>query len=104
MIRALACVVLLLWAVPASAEKRVALVIGNSAYENITPLDNPRNDARLIAKTLIGLGFTLVGGGALLDLNKAKLETAIQDFGRNLPGSDVGMFYYAGHGIQIRGS
>jgi uncharacterized caspase-like protein/cyclophilin family peptidyl-prolyl cis-trans isomerase len=103
MIRALACIVALLCAVPAWAEKRVALVIGNSAYENITPLDNPRNDARLIANTLAGLGFTLVGGGAQFDLNKARLESAIQEFGKSLPGSDVGMFYYAGHGVQVRG-
>ena len=104
MIRALACIVALLSAVPAWAEKRVALVVGNSAYENVTPLDNPRNDARLIAATLAGLGFILVGGGAQLDLNKAGLETAIQDFGKILPGSEVAMFYYAGHGVQLRGS
>jgi cyclophilin family peptidyl-prolyl cis-trans isomerase/uncharacterized caspase-like protein len=104
MIRAFACILVLLAAAPAWAEKRVALVIGNSAYENVTPLDNPRNDARLIATTLAGLGFTLVGGGAQLDLNKAGLESAIQDFGKRLPGSAVGMFYYAGHGVQVRGS
>jgi cyclophilin family peptidyl-prolyl cis-trans isomerase len=104
MIRAFVCIVALFSAVPAWAEKRVALVIGNSAYQNVTPLDNPRNDARLIAATLAGLGFTLVGGGAQLDLDKARLETAIQDFGRILPGSEVAMFYYAGHGVQLRGS
>jgi cyclophilin family peptidyl-prolyl cis-trans isomerase/uncharacterized caspase-like protein len=104
MIRTLACIFALLCVAPALAEKRVALVIGNSAYENITPLDNPRNDARLIATTLAGLGFTLVGGGAQLDLNKTRLESAIQEFGKVLPGSEVGMFYYAGHGVQLRGS
>src|SRR5271170_6360956 len=52
------------FATPAHADKRVALVIGNSAYKNVTPLDNPRNDARLIADTLRGLGFMVVGGGA----------------------------------------
>ncbi|WP_414642806.1 peptidylprolyl isomerase [Bradyrhizobium sp.] len=104
MIRVLACIAALLAASPAWAEKRIALVVGNSAYENITPLDNPRNDARLIATTLAGLGFTLVGGGAQLDLNKTKLEAAILEFGKNLPGADVGMFYYAGHGVQIRGT
>src|SRR5260221_2629814 len=104
MFRALACIAALLVAAPAWAEKRVALVIGNSAYQNIPPLDNPRNDARVIANTLVGLGFTLVGGGAQLDLTKAKLESAIQDFGKSLQSSDVGMFYYAGHGVQVRGS
>ena len=45
---------------PASAEKRVALVVGNSAYKNITPLDNPSKDASLMADTLASLGFALV--------------------------------------------
>ena len=45
---------------PALAEKRVALVTGNSAYRSIAPLDNPKNDAKLIADTLAGLGFVLV--------------------------------------------
>jgi uncharacterized caspase-like protein/cyclophilin family peptidyl-prolyl cis-trans isomerase len=104
MIRVLACIAALLAAAPVWAEKRTALVIGNSSYENITPLDNPRNDARLIATTLAGLGFTLVGGGAQLDLNKVRLESAIQDFSKSLTGSDVAMFYYAGHGVQVRGT
>ena len=45
----------------AHAERRVALVIGNSAYHNVTRLDNPRNDAALMAETLSALGFTLIG-------------------------------------------
>jgi hypothetical protein len=49
-------------AAPATAEKRVALVVGNSAYRNVTPLDNPSKDAGLMADTLTRLGFTLVGG------------------------------------------
>ncbi len=65
----------------AAAEKRFALVIGNSAYRSVTPLDNPRNDAALMAKTLAGLGFTLIGGGAQLDLDKAGLDNAVQSFG-----------------------
>ena len=89
---------------PALADKRVALVIGNAAYQNITVLDNPRNDALLMANTLSGLGFTLVGGGAQLDLDKAGLDAAIQKFGRALTGAEVGLFYYAGHGMQLRGS
>jgi hypothetical protein len=52
----------LLWTGPAAAEKRVALVVGNSAYQNITRLDNPRNDATLMAETLSSLGFSLIGG------------------------------------------
>src|SRR5471030_2011403 len=89
---------------PAIAERRIALVVGNSAYQNVTRLDNPRNDAALMAETLSGLGFTLVGGRAQLDLDKAALDTAVQSFGRQLQGADVALFYYAGHGVQVSGS
>jgi uncharacterized caspase-like protein len=88
---------------PARAETRIALVIGNSAYRNVTPLENPGSDAKLIADTLIGLGFNLVGGRAQLDLDKPSIDRVVQAFGRQLAGADVGLFYYAGHGVQIRG-
>lgn len=90
--------------VPALAEKRVALVIGNSAYQNVARLDNPTNDAKLMANTLRGLGFTLVGGSAQIDLDKAKFDSAVQSFGNQLLGANVALFYYAGHGVQVRGS
>jgi hypothetical protein len=89
---------------PAIAERRIALVVGNSAYQNITRLDNPRNDATLMAETLSGLGFTLIGGRAQLDLDKAALDTDVQNFGRQIQGADVALFYYAGHGVQLNGS
>ena len=93
----------LLSAAPAAAEKRVALVIGNSAYQNVPPLDNPVKDARLMADTLSGLGFILVGGGAQLDLDKPALDRVVQSFGREVMGADVALFYYAGHGVQVGG-
>jgi uncharacterized caspase-like protein len=89
-------------AAPALAAKRVALVIGNSDYRHIPRLDNPANDARLMAETLRALGFTLVGGGPQLDLGKGALDAAVQSFGDQLAGADVGLFYYAGHGVQVR--
>jgi hypothetical protein len=89
---------------PAVAEKRFALVVGNSAYQSVTPLDNPKNDASLMAKTLAGLGFVLVGGGAQLDLDKAALDKAVQNFGQQIQGADVALFYYAGHGVQVSGA
>ncbi len=88
---------------PAHAEKRVALVIGNSAYKSVGPLDNPKNDATLMAETLRSLGFTLVGGGAQLDLDKSGIDRAVQNFGDLLLGADVGLFYYAGHAVEVRG-
>src|SRR4051812_21892216 len=89
---------------PAFAEKRIALVVGNSAYQNNTRLDNPKNDALLMADTLSGLGFSLIGGRAQTDLDKAALDLAIQNFGRQIQGADVTLFYYAGHGVQVSGS
>jgi hypothetical protein len=88
----------------AHAEKRVALVVGNSAYQHVARLDNPGNDATLLADTLRGLGFALVGGGAQLDLNKAALDQVVQAFGKELSDADVGLFYYAGHGLQAGGA
>jgi hypothetical protein len=89
---------------PALAEKRIALVVGNSAYQNITRLDNPRKDATLMADTLQSLGFNLVGGHAQLDLDKSSLDNAVQNFGRQVQGADVALFYYAGHGVQVSGA
>jgi hypothetical protein len=70
----------------------------------VARLDNPRNDARLMAKTLAELGFSLVGGGAQLDLDKASLDKVVQSFGQQIQGADVTLFYYAGHGVQVNGA
>ncbi len=83
--------------------RRVALVVGNAAYTAVSPLANAGNDARLIAGTLRTLGFTLVGGGAQLDLDRPHLAQAIEAFGRSLNGADVALFYYSGHGLQVQG-
>jgi len=88
---------------PAHAEKRVALVIGNSAYQSAVPLANPANDAKLMSDTLLSLGFFVVGGGAKLDLDKAGLDGALGDFSKAMIGADVALFYYAGHGVEIHG-
>ncbi|MBN8991723.1 MAG: caspase family protein [Rhizobiales bacterium] len=104
MLAAVTAMLSLLSAAPAAAEKRVALVVGNSAYQNVTRLDNPRNDAALMAETLRGLGFTLIGGRAQLDLDKAAMDGVVQNFGRQVQGADVALFYYAGHGVQVAGS
>jgi formylglycine-generating enzyme required for sulfatase activity len=101
---ALAVLVAGVFLAPAFAEnKRVALVVGNSAYRNVGPLENPANDAKLLADTLRALGFTLVGGAAQLDLDKAAFDRTVQAFGAQLVGADVGLFFYAGHGVQVRG-
>jgi uncharacterized caspase-like protein len=83
---------------PASAEKRVALVIGNAAYEHAPRLANPGNDAGDMAAKLRNLGFEVVDG---IDLAKRDMEKRIRAFADVLAGADVGLFYYAGHGLQV---
>eukprot|EP01025_Chloroclados_australasicus_P049920 TRINITY_DN5705_c0_g1_i1.p1 TRINITY_DN5705_c0_g1~~TRINITY_DN5705_c0_g1_i1.p1 ORF type:complete len:522 (-),score=64.74 TRINITY_DN5705_c0_g1_i1:7-1512(-) len=100
----LAAVMLLALAASAGAAARVALVVGNAGYAHIAELANPKNDAELIAGTLEGLGFTLIGGGPQIDLDKSGFDRAVRDFGREAIGADVALFYFAGHGIQLRGS
>ena len=57
-----------------------------------------------MADTLGGLGFTLIGGRAQLDLDKQAMDIAVQNFGRQVQGADVALFYYAGHAVQVSGS
>jgi uncharacterized caspase-like protein len=57
-----------------------------------------------MADTLDGLGFTLIGGRAQLNLDKTAMDNAVQNFGRQVQGADVALFYYAGHGVQVSGS
>lgn len=84
---------------PTSAEQRNALVIGNSAYRKTSPLINPRNDAELVSRTLAGLGFNVT---TILDADQPTMKRAMVEFGRVLRSSDtVGLFYYAGHGLQV---
>src|SRR6202162_2479447 len=87
----------------AHAEKRVALVIGNSAYRSAPALPNPVADAKLMSDTLLSLGFFVVGGGAQLDLDKSGFDAALREFGKEMIGADVALFYYAGHGVETHG-
>lgn len=96
----LAIVLLLIAALGARAEGRVALVIGNGAYQEATSLANPVNDAADVAARLRGLGFTVIEGR---DLEKRALERRIGEFADALAGADAGLFYYAGHGVQVDG-
>jgi TPR repeat protein len=82
-------------------EHRVALVIGNAGYQHVERLANPGSDAKLIADTLKKSGFTLVGGGAQVDLSKGDFDRLVQEFGKQIQGADVALFYYAGHGMQV---
>ena len=87
----------------AAQGRRVALVVGNGAYRNVPSLTNPANDARLIARTLQTVGFQLIGDGAKVDLDKVSLDAAVREFGQQLIGAEVALFYYSGHGLQVQG-
>jgi formylglycine-generating enzyme required for sulfatase activity len=84
----------------ASAGKRVALVIGNSAYTNAPALTNPKNDAEDMAAALKALGLTVILG---TDLDKRAMDRKILEFSNALSGADVGVFHYSGHGLQVAG-
>jgi formylglycine-generating enzyme required for sulfatase activity len=100
----LALLAIVALAAPALAEPRVALVIGNSKYTGDLPkLPNPANDAILMAATLKKLGFTVI---ETHDADLAQMNKAIRDFSDKLSGAGsqaVGLFFYAGHGLQIDG-
>ena len=83
-----------------SANERVALVIGNAAYEHVPPLANPRNDAEDMAALLGRLGFAVTEG---LDLTDAAMEDRIRAFARRAKVAEVALLFYAGHGMQVGG-
>lgn len=80
-------------------ERRVALVIGNSAYK-MAPLQNPGNDARDMAQALRGLGFEVI---ERQNLSREAFSLVVREFGDKLRGATVGLFYFAGHGLQVKG-
>jgi len=84
---------------PSHAAKRVALVIGNSAYEHTSQLANPKNDASDMAVALKRLGFDVTTG---LDLTKEKFFEAVYAFSDKLFDADVALFFYAGLGVQYQ--
>ncbi|MGJ5177887.1 caspase family protein [Bradyrhizobium oligotrophicum] len=89
---------------PAAADKRVALVIGNSIHERAPLLDEPAADARLLAETLTRLGFTLSGGAAQIDLGKQGFDRALAEFKGRIADADVALIYYAGYGLNLNGT
>lgn len=81
------------------ADKRIALVIGNSAYPGAA-LRNPVNDARDMASALRRLGFEVI---SKTDVTQKEMNRAIAQFGEKLRADTVALFYYAGHGMQVKG-
>ena len=79
----------------------MALVIGNSAYQNVAPLANPVNDSARIAATLKDAGFDVVDSRR--DLPAADTRRALRDFADRARDADIAVVYYAGHGIEVDG-
>lgn len=85
----------------AKADRRVAFVVGNGSYKNVAQLPNPPIDAKAMASTLRNVGFEVIEGS---NLSRDQMTEKLLDFGRKAQGSDIALFYYAGHGIAVGGS
>jgi hypothetical protein len=84
----------------AKADRRVAFVVGNGTYKNVTPLPNPPIDAKAMASVLRNAGFDVVEG---INLTRDKMTERLLEFGKKTQGADVAVFFYAGHGIAVDG-
>jgi len=83
-----------------SSTERVALVIGNASYKD-APLANPVNDATDMAAALRSFGFRVI---VRTNASQREMRSAIREFGVELRRAQVGLFYFAGHGIQLKGN
>ncbi|MCS3758652.1 caspase family protein [Bradyrhizobium centrosematis] len=86
----------------AHAERRVALVIGNSSYKSVPKLSNPANDAALVGGMFKKAGFDWID--IRTDLNASEMRKALRDFGGRARDAEVAVIYYAGHGIELDGT
>ncbi len=84
----------------ADSGRRVALVVGNGAYQNAPTLPNPPNDAKAVAEALRGLDFEVIEA---VDLDQPDMLAKVDEFSAKLEGADTGLFFYAGHGLQVGG-
>jgi hypothetical protein len=85
---------------PANMSLRTALVIGNSKYVAENPLANPGHDADAVALALEGLDFKVI---KKKDLDKQGMDDALVEFYRTLPKEGVALFFFSGHGLQVKG-
>ena len=97
------CAMLVAWllvALPAHAERRVALVMGNGLYKSAVQLPNPPADAEAMAVMLSSMGFEVVVG---TNLGRDAMTDKMSRFAQLAGGADVALFFYAGHGFQLEG-
>jgi uncharacterized caspase-like protein len=88
--------------IQAAPDRRVALIVGNSAYKNVTKLPNPASDAAAIAAMLKKSGFEVVETRQDLTIND--MRRAIRDFSDKTRDADIAVVFYAGHGIEVDGT
>jgi hypothetical protein len=86
---------------PAHAQGRIALVVGNNAYENVTKLERAVNDSTAVAGSLRAMGFEVL---LATDVSRRALVQRLAEFNSRIRDGDLALFYYAGHGIEIRGA
>ena len=99
-----AAVTVVLWSVlpaAAGAAERVALVIGNAAYEHVSFLPNPGNDAKAVGDAFERLGYAVT---RLMDADYDALRKGLRSFKQEARGKEVAVVFYAGHGIGVQGS
>ncbi|MBL8409474.1 MAG: DUF1425 domain-containing protein [Candidatus Accumulibacter sp.] len=82
----------------AAAERRIALVIGNNDYQNVTKLEKAVNDANSVARELKKIGFEVM---AYNNVGQKKMNLAVNEFVQKISGGGVGVFFFAGHGLQV---
>jgi uncharacterized caspase-like protein len=85
----------------ARADRRIAFVVGNGTYKNVTPLPNPPIDAKSIAGVFRNAGFEVVEG---INLTRDAMTQRLLEFGKKSQGADIAVFFYAGHGIAVDGT
>ena len=101
MLRLVAVLISVMLSVPALAEQRVALVIGNDSYSNVPVLQKAAADASTMAASLSKLGFDVATG---VNVSRTETNRKLQDFLNHIEPGDVALFYFAGHGVEIAGS
>ena len=97
----LLCLLIFCTQAHAATQRRVALLIGNGAYRDVSILPNPRRDVALIAKTFRDVGFDVVD--VTTDMDRSGMIRAIRTFEDKVQGADIGVVFYAGHGIEVNG-
>jgi GH24 family phage-related lysozyme (muramidase) len=99
----LLCLATLLGAPLATAQDKIALVVGAARYEHAKPLNSPANDANAVADALRSIGFKIVRGAAVIDPDRDELNAALKEFRDAQTAGSLALFYFSGHGVEVGG-